>query len=341
MKKFRVGMIGVGNISQSHHKMFSKIPERCEVIGMHDIRPEQAEKRHKEWGYRIFESRAALLAEKPDCVWVMTPSKPRIEIFTDCFAAGCHVFTEKPLALNNEDAQTCVNLAKKHNRLLGFGANERHSPAPYTMAQLFFSGALGGLIKVYAQTYIHRVNEFWAKKLQQPDAWRLTFEASGGRIFEFSIHLVNWVQWVGGDPQYVAGVNDAVSEALAKNGLDDVVSALFKFDKGYGVVETIMAPGNRKPHRRDLGIIGTKGECWISEAEEGGESGQKVHIAIPGEKRNEAIEPTKCPSKAEDFFDAIEQGRQPLNDGAAALATTRMCVAFNESVRDKKIVFLK
>jgi len=335
MKKFRVAMIGVGQISQSHHKMLSKIPDRCEVIGMHDINPKQAEKRHKEWGYRIYSSRAELLADKPDACWVMTPVGPRIEIFKDCFAAGCHVFTEKPLALNNEDARTCVDLAKKANRLLGFGCNERHEPASHTMAQIFFSGALGRLVKVYAQTYIHRLNEHWAKKLNQPDAWRLTFEASGGRIFEFSIHLVNWVQWIGGEPVYVCGANDAVSEALAKNGLDDVVSALIKFDQGYGVVETIMAPGNRKDHRRDMGIIGAKGECWF-DAEE-----HKVHVVVPEEKRNESFAPNKCASKAEDFFDAIEQGRQPLNDGAAALATTRICYAFNQAVREKRTVLLK
>jgi len=203
------------------------------------------------------------------------------------------------------------------------------------MAQEFFSGALGRLVKVYAQTYIHREDEFWAIKYTQSDAWRLTFDACGGRIFEFSIHLVNWIQWIGSDPEYVMGVNDAVSDTLVKNGLDDVVSCMVKFRQGYGVVETIMAPGNHRKIRRDMGIIGTKGECWYDENE------KKVRVVVPSEGRDEFIEPIKCPTKAEDMFDAMDKGVVPANDGVAALATTRICVAFNESVREKKVVFLE
>jgi predicted dehydrogenase len=264
----------------------------------------------------------------------MTPVGPRIEIFGACVEAGCNVFTEKPIALNNADAETCVKIVEGGGKLLSVGCNERHNPPSYTMAKLFRDGVLGDLIKVYAQTYINRDNHFWAKKLDQPDAWRLTFEASGGRIFEFAIHLVNWVQWIGGDPIYVAGANDAVSEALAKNNLDDVVSALFKFKQGYGVVETIMAPGNRKGGRRDMGIIGTKGECYFDK-----KKGQ-VRVIVPDEDRDEYIDPLKCPTKAEEFLNVLDSGGKMVNDGAAAIATTRMCSAFNEAVRTQTAVML-
>ncbi len=334
-KKYRIGMIGVGGISPSHQKPLSKLQEqgRCEVIGIYDIDPETQKKRCAEWGYKGYESREAMLADKPDALWVMTPVFPRIEIFKAGFEAGCHIFTEKPLALNNKDAETCVKMAKDYGKILGFGCNERHSPPSYTMWKIFNDGTLGSLIKAYAQTFITRDNEFWAKKFNQADAWRLSFDNCGGRIFEFSIHLVNWLQWIGGDPVYVAGCHDAVSTCLAENNLDDVVSGLIRFKQGFGHVETIMAPGTR-PHR-SMGIIGTKGECYFDE------TAKKIRLIIPGEKRDEMIDPIQCTNKCEDFLDALDEGRQPRNDCDAALATTRICSAFNESVFEKKMVVFK
>jgi len=333
-QKYRVGLIGVGDIAGTHQEMLAALTERCEVIGMTDRDDEILRKRQEEWGYRPFESLDSLLAEKPDVAWVMTPVKPRMGILCDCFAVGCHVFTEKPLALSIEDAVACVELSERANRVLSVGCNERHLPPSHTMAKLFHNGVLGRLIKVYAQTFIQRDNEFWARKLNQPDAWRLTFEASGGRIFEYAIHLVNWVQWIGGEALQVSGVHDSVSEALAENGVDDVVSALIRFSEGYGVVETVMAPGIGRAMDRRMGIIGTRGQCWYDEAE------QKVRLIVPEENRDEFLTPVKCANRAEEFFDALDKGVAPLNDGKAAVATTRICCAFNESVRTNRTVNL-
>lgn len=330
MKKYRIAMIGVGGISQAHYKMLNEAPERNEVIGMFDIRPEAMEEKHEKWGYRIFESREALLAEKPDVVWCMTPVGPRAEIFEASFQAGCHVFTEKPLAFSVEDAKALVAMAKKYDKKLCFGANERSGAQTSTMAEIFQSGALGDLLKVYAHTYINRDNEFWAKKFQQPDAWRMSWDASGGRIFEFAIHLVNWVAWIGGSPVQVYGTHDCVSDALRENGLDDVVSAHIKFNQGIGIVETFMAPGCKPKMRRNLGILGAKGEVW--------QEGKQVRVIIPGEERDELIDPYPCSNRAVQFLDDLDAGGEPKNDGVAAIATTEICCAFNESWRTGQVV---
>ena len=332
MKQYRTILIGVGGIAAQHYKMLSAIPERCEVLGMVDRDAEMLEKRKAEWGYRAFGSLDEALAEKPDVAWVMTPVGPRLEILRRCFAAGCDVFTEKPLALNLEDAKACVAAAREAGRTLGFGCNFRHVPAYHTMARLFREGLLGDLIKVYAHTYVQRVDDFWARKMQQTDAWRLTFEASGGRIFEFSIHSVNWVQWIGGTPKSVFGRHDAVSPTLAEAGLDDVVSAHIGFERGFGVVETIMAPGVK--NRNAFGIVGTRGEVWDDTAE------GKVRLVMPEDGRDEFVPYDDAPTRAADFFDALDEGRAPLNDAEAALESTRICLAFNESVRRGECVGL-
>jgi len=330
MAKHRVGMIGVGNISKAHIKMLRDMPERAEIVGLNDIDAEQLKARSEEWELPAYATLEELISEGLDVAWVMTPAGPRRAILEQCFSAGLHVFTEKPLALNIEDAEACVAAAEQAGKVLGVGFNMCNEPANYLMGELFRSGRLGRLVKVYSRQYIQREDAHWAAKFESPDAWRLSFDASGGRITEFAIHAVNWVQSIGGDPRIVFGVNDAVSPTLAEHGLDDVVSATVKFDGGYGTVEVAMNPGCQG--RRSSGIVGTMGEVF--------NEGRQVRLVIPGEDRNEILEVPPCPNRAESFLDALDAGGAPVNDGCAGLAATKICVAFNASVASGNAVQL-
>jgi len=322
MAKYRVGMIGVGNISKAHFTMLQAMPDRVELVGLCDVNPEQLKARSEEWQLPAYSDLDELITQGLDVAWVMTPPGPRRAILERCFAAGLHVFTEKPLALNVEDAEACTRAAKKAGKVLGVGFNMRNEPTCHLMGKLFFDGGLGRMVKVYSHQYVQRDDAHWAAKFERPDAWRLSFEQSGGRITEFAVHAVNWVQWIGGEPRRVFGVNDAVSPTLATHGLDDVVCATIGFDQGYGIVEVTMNPGCLQ--RRLFGIVGTKGEVF--------NEGRSVRVVVPAENRNELLEPPPCPNRAESFLDALDAGKPPLNDGEAGLAATKICVAFNESV---------
>ena len=331
MAKYRVGLIGVGGIAPVHVKMLSDLSDRGEIIGMFDIDPAQLEKRRREWGFRGFASLEALLAERPDIAWVLTPAWPRVEILEQCFAAGCHCFVEKPLALTVEGAERSADMARKAGRRLFVGHNARNEPLTRTMADWFFEGRLGDLVKVYYHEYIQRDDEVWRRKYEEGDSWRLSFEKSGGRIFEFSIHGINFLQWIGGNARWVYGWRDAVSPTIAKAGQEDLVSAHVAFAKGYGTNETIMAPGMR--NRREVGIVGTRGECW-------GEN-KKIRLVIPGDQRDEIVEPRPCANRASSFLDSLDRDEAPINDGPSAIATTRICCAFNESARTHAVVELR
>ncbi|MCX7011503.1 MAG: Gfo/Idh/MocA family oxidoreductase [Candidatus Sumerlaeota bacterium] len=330
MKRYRVAMIGVGDVAQTHQTMLSQIPDRCEVVGMFDIDPAQLQWRREQWGCRAFDSLEALLDARPDVCWVMTPAWPRLAILERCFAAGCHCFAEKPLALKVDEAEKAAALAEKAGRRLFVGCNARNIPTTHTLGQLFFQGVLGDLIKAYYLEYIQRDEAVWRKKLQARDIWRLDFAKSGGRIFEFSIHGINFLQWIGGDARWVYGKNDAVSETVRGAGQDDVVSAHVAFARGYGINETIMAPGMRD--RFLAGIVGTRGECFLE--------GKRIRLIVPCEKRDEWIDPMPCANRAVSFFDSLDRGETPLQDGKAAIATTRICCAFNESARTHQAVHL-
>ena len=77
----------------------------------------------------------ALKELKPDLVSVNTYSDSHAEYAIAAMEAGAHVFLEKPIATNAEDAQRVVDVAKNHNRKLVIGYILRHHPSWMTLIE--------------------------------------------------------------------------------------------------------------------------------------------------------------------------------------------------------------
>ena len=71
----------------------------------------------------------ALAETKPDVVSINTYPDTHADFCRQAFNAGCHVFTEKPLAANIADAQEIVDMAKAANKKLVIGYILRVHPA--------------------------------------------------------------------------------------------------------------------------------------------------------------------------------------------------------------------
>ncbi len=50
----------------------------------------------------------------PDVVHITTPPQYHVPLAESAMAAGCHVFVEKPLALNYRDARYLIEYARKN-----------------------------------------------------------------------------------------------------------------------------------------------------------------------------------------------------------------------------------
>ena len=120
MKKFRVGIIGCGRISVVYLKAFLDIDDLAEVCFAVDKEIGRAEAfaSHFE-GCGFSDSLEDMLAVKPDAVHVCTPHFLHKEHVVACLKAGCHVLTEKPIALSMGDAREMIETAKNCRRQLG------------------------------------------------------------------------------------------------------------------------------------------------------------------------------------------------------------------------------
>ncbi len=127
MKPVRCGVWGVGVWGEKHARVYGAIPE-AELVGVHDRSRERAAAVAAQFGGRVFDTPAAMLAEC-EAVSVATPTVSHLEAAGQALAAGCHVLVEKPMAVTVPEADAMIQAAERAGRTLQVGQVERFNPA--------------------------------------------------------------------------------------------------------------------------------------------------------------------------------------------------------------------
>jgi len=129
-KKIRIIVVGCGNMGSSHAWAYQKL-DGFDLVGLVDKNPTIRENLSDELGgidqYDDFDT--ALISKKPDAVAVCTYPGTHAALTIKALEAGTHVFCEKPLAPNIEDATAMVEAAKKYQKKLVIGYILRVHPS--------------------------------------------------------------------------------------------------------------------------------------------------------------------------------------------------------------------
>ena len=129
MAKKRVLVVGLGNMGMSHALAYTRIPA-FEVVGVCERRIAQRELPAALKNAKKFDNFEKALAElKPDVVSINTLPDTHAQFAIKAMEAGAHVFVEKPLADNAENAARVVATAKRTQRKLVIGYILRQHPS--------------------------------------------------------------------------------------------------------------------------------------------------------------------------------------------------------------------
>jgi len=123
----RIGILGAGHLGRIHLRLVAASPV-FELVGFYDPNAAVADKLVIEKGYRAFESAEALI-DAVDVVSIITPTLSHFEMAEKALRSKKHVFIEKPIAQNDEEAQKLVKLASENGVLGQVGHVERFNPA--------------------------------------------------------------------------------------------------------------------------------------------------------------------------------------------------------------------
>src|SRR6185436_4586392 len=111
MNKIRIGIIGAGYIAGVHAAVLAR-DDRVQISAVHDVVPECAERLARAHSAVPVATSLELL-ERSDAVFVTTPNTKHVALAMAAVETGKHVFCEKPLATNVDDAERAFKKASQ------------------------------------------------------------------------------------------------------------------------------------------------------------------------------------------------------------------------------------
>ena len=139
--KIRVAVVGAGEFGRNHARVYREL-ESVELAGVLDVNAARGEEVAQEFGVRTFQSIEELQGAV-DAASVSVPTVSHAEVGCRLMAMGIDVLVEKPMAATLAEADTLLETARRHNRILQVGHVERFNPAivavePILNRPLFF-----------------------------------------------------------------------------------------------------------------------------------------------------------------------------------------------------------
>ena len=125
MEKLRAGIIGIGHVGKEHVRLYNEMKGPIELIGLCDVDSSKEEKA-KELGVPFFKDYKKILPQV-DLVSICVPTSLHHSVALQCLSADVHCLVEKPIAMNLEQADELLEIARKRNLLLQVGHVERYN----------------------------------------------------------------------------------------------------------------------------------------------------------------------------------------------------------------------
>lgn len=194
-RKVSFAVAGCGHIGKRHAEMISRNPG-AELKALCDILPREDLALPEYEGTAFYSSLDELLAavSAVDVVNICTPNGLHAPMALAALKAGCHVVIEKPMSLNQEDAENILLTAERNKRMVFCVMQNRYSPPSVWIKDLIDSGRLG-------QVYMVQVNCFWNRdeRYYKPGNWHGTKLMDGGTLFTQFSHFIDLMYWLFGD----------------------------------------------------------------------------------------------------------------------------------------------
>ena len=159
-KTLGVAIVGCGNIATRYAEQI-KSYGNTRLTGFFDVVSERSQGFADTYGGEAFPSLSAVLEDADtDLVVNLTIHHAHVEVVGKCLDAGKHVHTEKPIALDYQDAVGLVERARAANLRLSSAPITWMGEAQQTAWKLMRDGALGTVRLIYAEVNHGRI-ETW------------------------------------------------------------------------------------------------------------------------------------------------------------------------------------
>ena len=278
-KKFRILIVGCGVISNEWLDVLS-LRKDCEIAALVDVNPEAAQAQKEKYNLDsvIYTDLDIALAEvKPEILIDLANAPAHCDIALKAFAAGCHVFSEKPMCMSREEGLTLLKASKDTGRVLNIMQNRRFLPGIRALRHAVQSGALGKIWMVCCEIYVNADLKGRRNELEFP------------MLQDQAIHSFDSARFILGADAKNVYCHSYNPEGSHYNG-DGSGACVFEMTDGTVLVYNAVMDTNvmKTAWHSQWRIIGTKGTAvWngfdeLPEAEFVGKEG-RVRLPLPAE----------------------------------------------------------
>lgn len=275
-EKIKVAIIGVGSIAETHIGAYLKNPN-VELYAFCDINEKRLKEMGEKYGVeRLYTDKDEMLKDESiDAVSVCTWNSEHAPCTIAALNAGKHVLCEKPMATSVEDAIAMKEAAEKNGRLLMIGFVRRFGNDMQILND-FKEADFFGDIYYSKATYIRRNGS--------PGGWFGDIARSaGGPLIDLGVHVIDFVRYFLGNPKPVSVYGAAFQKLLDRKNIksgkeyvsagasesdifdvEDLASALIRFDNGSVLSVEAAFSLNTKNDRGDIELFGTKAGAKLS-----------------------------------------------------------------------------
>ena len=271
----KVAIVGTGFVADLYMRSLKTFPA-IEIVGAFDIDSARLEKFCSYWKVAKAESFQALLsgdAAPPQLVLNLTNPRAHYEVSKAALEAGCHVYSEKPLATEMSCAHELAAIAGERQLMLGSAPCSWLSVSAQTAWKEISTGAIGAPRLVYAELDDDFVSQApyqdWMSESGAP--WPAKDEFEIGCTMEHAGYYLTWLMAMFGPVEKLAAASAVLIPDKLPDGAPtapDYSTAVLFFASG---VVARLTCSIIAPHDHSLRIIGDSGvleveECWDNQA---------------------------------------------------------------------------
>ncbi len=337
--EFRVAYIGVGNRGSYTMRQIMKVPG-VKLVAVCDLDPQRVQAAldyitQQGGSAKGYDDYRKMLAEMKDIdgVVIATPIDTHKNLAIGVLEAGKHVYLEKPVAIDADEALVVEKAAQSAKGILQVGFQLRHDPSRAAAIKFIQSGGIGDVLYCHAMRH--------SGDLPRNTAWLFDKKRSGDIIVEQACHIIDLMIWAVGKPPVRAmgsgGINLFKDVPPGRSVMDNW-SCIWEFDNGvrFNFSQIYFDPAGFTGTQEK--VFGSKGAIDLAKAAWAAlETTQRPSPLVQLEVVSEPGKPADYYSM-EAFVDNARGKKRPLNNIQAGNISTKAAVMGRMAIEQKRIV---
>ncbi len=348
-KKYTLALIGCGRVANKHAKAFGHLKDELEVLALVDGRLEACQNLNHEHNLGLRDAQMFTSIENfyaanlpVDILAITTPSGSHYALAKEALTRGHHVFIEKPMTLDIEEARDLLTLSQKYSKKIAMGHIYRFFPLVEHIREDIVAGIYGEILS--AEVKVH-----WGHDQAYYDQapWRGTWAADGGALMNQSIHALDLMVWLLN--LKVASVQGSIAQRMHTMEAEDYGAALYIMENGaiLSLEGTTITPENAhqasfliRLEKAEIHAGLKKGKPFIQARDR---AGKKVgnylsrvweKMRTDGVKRSLRAFLNPHTGIYMDFITALHEDRAPRADGISGVESVENILAVYKSARN-------